>query len=64
MEIEHKQQWEVFKAELTNTLTRDQFEVLCELHSIYFKHKFFRPCTCNKQRLIQWIEDLDKIYEK
>ena len=64
MEIEHKQEWEVFKAELTNTLTQNQYKLLCRLHSIYYKHKYHEPCSCNPARLLQWIEDIDKIYDK
>jgi len=62
MEVGHKQDWEVFKAELTNTLTQPQYKLLCKLHAHYYKHKYTEPCSCNPKRLLQWIADIDKVY--
>lgn len=62
MEIEHKQEWEVFKAELKDKLTKPQYKLMCKLHSIYYKHKYTEICSCNPRKFLQWIADIDKVY--
>lgn len=64
MEIGHKQDWEVFKAELGERLTEKQYKLLCKLHAHYYKHKYTEPCSCNPKRLLQWIADIDKVYNE
>jgi hypothetical protein len=64
MEIEHRKQWEQFKAEVKEKLTREQYKLICSFHSIYYKHKYHEPCSCNPKRLVQWINEIDKIYDK
>lgn len=63
MEVGHKQDWEVFKAELTGTLTQPQYRLICKLHSIYYKHKYTEPCSCNGKLFLKWIADIDKVYD-
>ena len=50
--------------EFVKQLTRVQFDLVCELHAKYFKHKFYKPCTCNPQTIKQWIAQLNDVYEK
>jgi len=64
MEIEHREQWKQFKADVKGKLTREQYKLLCQLHSVYYKHKYTEPCSCNPKRLVQWINEIDKIYDK
>ena len=35
------------------------FKTMCRLHSKYFNHKYQEICTCNKNRLRQWIQELN-----
>jgi len=63
MEKIDKDKWKQFKAEVKSKLTQDQYKLLCELHSRYYNHKYHEPCSCNPARLVQWIADIDKIYD-
>tara|TARA_R110000822_G_scaffold188263_2_gene327408 strand:+ start:2330 stop:2527 length:198 start_codon:yes stop_codon:yes gene_type:complete len=58
-----KRDWYRFRAEVKQSLNQEQFKLLCELHSKYFNHKFFKPCTCNPKVIKEWIEDINKLYE-
>ena len=63
MEKIDRDNWKQFKAEVKDKLNKDQYKLLCELHAKYYKHKYSEPCSCNPKRLIQWIADIDKIYD-
>lgn len=58
-----KLDWYKFRSEVKHSLNREQFELVCQLHSKYFKHKFYKPCTCNPKVIKEWIQELNKIYE-
>ena len=58
-----KKDWYRFRAEVKQSLNQAQFKLLCELHSKYFNHKFFKPCSCNPKVIKEWIEDINKLYE-
>tara|TARA_R100000995_G_C3476856_1_gene121461 strand:- start:1168 stop:1383 length:216 start_codon:yes stop_codon:yes gene_type:complete len=69
MEIGHQQDWQVFLSEFDKEtrpkLTLKSYKLICELHSIYYKHKYFEPCvSCNVPKLLQWIDEINEIYEK
>ena len=56
--------WTTFRmAENNNVITPKEFELVCHLHSIYYKHNFFKPCTCSPQTINKWIKDLNIIWE-
>ena len=68
MELEDVQWWYDFKKRYNGTkLDGSDFNILCELHSKYFNHSFYKPCSCNGGKVIkQWAKELDdffKIYE-
>ena len=56
--------WVDFKANVTNKLTPYYKGVLCTLHSKYYNHKYYTPCSCNGKIYRMWIADIDKIYNK
>ncbi len=64
MELEHRQQWEQFKAEVTTKLTKPQYKLLCTLHAKYYNHRYYKPCTCNPKTIKTWIAQLNDIYEQ
>jgi hypothetical protein len=41
----------------------NDIDLLCRLHSKYYNHKYYEPCSCSPKRLLQWIADIDKIYD-
>lgn len=55
--------WYRFKSEVKHSLNQKQFKLVCELHSKYFNHKFYKPCTCNPAVIKEWIAQIDKLYE-
>jgi len=57
--VEDKIIWHGVKQRMTSTMSNEDFKIMCKLHSKYFNHKYSEPCTCNKRRLRQWIEELN-----
>ncbi len=57
--VEDKIIWQGVKERMTSVMSNEDFKIMCKLHSKYFNHKYSEPCTCNKRRLRQWIEELN-----
>ena len=57
--VEDKIIWQGVKQRMTSVMSNEDFKIMCKLHSKYFNHKYSEPCTCNKRRLRQWIEELN-----
>ena len=51
--------WEEVRARITGKVSYPDFQILCQLHSKYFNHRYKEPCRCNKQNLRNWIADVD-----
>lgn len=47
-----------------NTITPQEFQLVCDLHAKYYEHNFYKPCTCNPKTINRWIKDLNIIYER
>lgn len=54
-----KKTWEETRARITTKMQHDDFIIMCQLHSKYYEHKYYVPCTCNKRLLRKWIKELD-----
>ena len=54
--------WENFRMGTKQHLSAQEFELVCKLHADYYKHKFYRPCTCSAKTIKQWIKDLNVIW--
>ena len=57
--VEDKIIWNGVKQRMKSVMSNEDFKIMCKLHSKYFNHKYNEPCTCNKRRLRQWIEQLN-----
>jgi len=55
--------WDRYRASKKSTITRQEYDEICELHSHYLDHPLEKPCTCSPKRIKQMIEDLHKIWE-
>ena len=55
--------WENFRMGTKSHLSAQEFELVCQLHSIYYKHNFHKPCTCSPKTIKQWIKDLNVIWD-
>ena len=56
--VEDKLIWNGVKERITSKMSNEDFKTMCRLHSKYFNHKYQEICTCNKNRLRQWIQEL------
>mgnify|MGYP001120901742 CR=1 FL=1 len=51
--------WQDVKSRITSKMNRNDYKILCELHSELFKHKYYEPCTCSPKKIRQWIKEVD-----
>lgn len=63
MEELDKIEWQEFRASVNNVLNREQFDLICQLHAKYYKHRFYKPCTCSPKTIKTWIAQLNDIYD-
>lgn len=56
--------WKLFKKNYDGIrLNNTDFELLCKLHSIYFNHSYYKPCSCNGGKIIkEWAQQLDNLF--
>ena len=59
----HYEEWTKFLDSNSNKLNKQEQELLARLHSIYFKHSYYLPCTCSSKTYNNWIEQLNVIYK-
>jgi len=57
--VEDRLIWNGVKERITSKMSNEDFKTMCRLHAKYFNHKYHQPCTCNKTRLRQWINQLN-----
>lgn len=53
-----------FKTNYKNELKKTDLEQIASLHSVYFGHSFYKPCTCNqngRDEIKRWVQELDKL---
>jgi len=55
--------WTQFREVKKDTLSDTEYRTICALHSKYYKHKYYRPCTCNPTTIKNWIKDLNIIWD-
>ena len=55
--------WSDFRANPKTTLHPKEYKLICELHSVYYKHRYFEPCTCSPKTIKKWITDLNIIWD-
>ncbi len=57
------EKWKLFRMDTKSYLSQAEFTMVCKLHAKYYKHKFYKPCTCSPKTINQWIRDLNKIWD-
>lgn len=55
--------WSEFRNEKSKTLHPKEYKLICEFHSIYYKHRYFEPCTCSPKTIKKWIKELNVIWD-
>jgi len=61
-EILDYKDWEQFRLGSKQNISNKEFELVCQLHAKYHKHKYYKPCTCNPKTINKWIKDLNVIW--
>lgn len=59
---EEYDKWTEFKAANGKSINRPEQELIARLHSKYYKHSYYLPCTCTPKTYIAWIKQLNDIY--
>lgn len=59
---EEYDKWTEFKSANGNSINRQEQELIARLHSKYYKHSYYLPCTCTPKTYIAWIKQLNDIY--
>ena len=54
--------WTEFKAANGKSINRKEQELIANLHSVYYKHSYYLPCSCTPKTYIAWIKQLNDIY--
>ena len=60
-ELDYKD-WELFRQGTKDVISSIEFQLVCNLHSKYYKHSFYKPCTCSPKTINKWINDLNIIW--
>ena len=55
--------WTVFRMGTKQHISAKEFELVCKLHAKYYKHSFYKPCTCSPKTVNRWIKDLNVIWD-
>tara|TARA_R100000656_G_scaffold118167_1_gene91748 strand:- start:11 stop:220 length:210 start_codon:yes stop_codon:yes gene_type:complete len=55
--------WSKFRMGKKQYLSREEFDMVSFLHSKYYKHSFYLPCTCSPKTINKWISDLNIIWD-
>ena len=55
--------WYDFLNNKSNTLTQNEFKLICALHADLYAHKYHEPCTCSPKLIKEWIAQINKIYK-
>jgi len=54
--------WKQFRLGNKHQLSAIEFELVCQLHAKYYKHRYYKPCTCSPKTVNKWIKDLNIIW--
>ncbi len=58
-----KKEWEKFRSVKRGSITFKEMQFISRLHSKYFNHKYYEPCSCRPHEIKQWIGDLNLLYD-
>lgn len=61
---EDYEKWKKFRDSNRSTISGKEFDLVCDLHSRYKKHSYYKPCTCNPREIKRWITDLNNIFNE
>jgi hypothetical protein len=56
-------QWTKFKSIKNSQINKQEQELIASLHSKYYFHTFYLPCSCTPRQWNQWIKDINTLYD-
>ncbi len=56
--------WLDFISKTGNTIDHTEYMLVMELHAKYFNHKFKKLCKCKGNKIQEWINDINALFEK
>ena len=60
----HWDRWQEFRDGKSNVMTAEEQELLARLHSIYYNHSYYIPCSCSPKTYNTWIDHINTIHDK
>jgi len=60
---EEYKHWTNFKSVNSSTINISEQKLIANLHSKYFNHKYYIPCSCSPRIWNDWIKDINTIYD-
>lgn len=57
------EQWTQFRMVDNSVITKKELEMVSYLHSQYYKHSYYIPCTCSPKTINRWIKDLNIVWD-
>tara|TARA_R100000995_G_scaffold84644_1_gene64056 strand:+ start:79 stop:300 length:222 start_codon:yes stop_codon:yes gene_type:complete len=57
------EQWTKFRMVDNSVITKKELEMVSYLHSQYYKHSYYIPCTCSPTKINRWIKDLNIVWD-
>jgi len=64
MTREDRKRWKAFKEIGKETITHEEFKMICEVHANMFNHKYHTFCSCNGRKAQQWINEINEVYAR
>ena len=58
-----KRDWDKFRMGKNDVISAAEFDLVCNLHSKYYLHTYYKPCTCSPKTINKWIKDLNIIWD-
>ena len=58
-----KRDWDKFRMGTNDVISAAEFDLVCNLHSKYYSHTYYKPCTCSPKTINKWIKDLNIIWD-
>ena len=55
--------WTEFKSVNSSSIQKEEQVLIAKIHSKYFIHDYYIPCSCTPRQWNQWISDINTIYD-
>jgi len=63
-ELEYTDWWTIHQLKKVKKLDPETQKKIAKLHSKYFNHSYYLPCSCTAKTWQQWVSQLNDLYDK